>query len=118
MFGRSGQIATYAAPSPVNTAPQAAASSSRTGGAAPHPSAIYTLLGLIAVFFAWGILQYHHHRIRETIRPSNIAANLHNLLIFMVMLILSANVLKIAAAKYAARNLPGGATVASLLGNT
>ncbi len=74
------------------------------------------LTGAILFLLGWAILEHHHPKIREALKPGNIGANLHNAVKILATVIVGVPLLKVAAAKYAAVGGPGGATLAAWFG--
>lgn len=102
--------------------PAAAApsTSGRTSSTSPngHPGTLVLLLAAVAAFVAYALFQHHHNKVRQAVKPSNIAANIHNLAMFTLMLIIVGPLLRVFAAKWKAIGLPGGDTLINIAGNT
>jgi hypothetical protein len=98
---RTSQIA----PTPRQASPQV---SGRTSGSA-DTTAIrlfpFALLGSVALYFIWAILE-QHQRVKSAIEPRSIGINLRNIAVILATVILGLNLFKIAAVKYSA--LTGG----------
>lgn len=74
---------------------------------------IWLAFGLLYVAYAFAA---KHQKLQESIKPSNIAANFHNLLVIFFGAVFSIGLFKIAAAKWQASKLPGGKTMAKVAG--
>lgn len=97
------------------------AATSSTGASAKGSaglSAAWVLGIAIVAYVAYALFQHHHAKLRSVIKPSNIAANIHNLAIFTLMLIIVGPLLRVFAAKWKAWGLPGGDTMVQIAGNT
>lgn len=115
MFGQNSNTGGVAPVSvPMQTAPVAGA-----GSVTKHEQAARTapwfLAVLVGLYILWAGVE-QHQKAQESIKPSNIAVNVRNLAWFAVTLVLVANLLKIAAAKLAAWNIPGAKMLVRLVG--
>jgi len=112
-----GRPATVAGSSPqiASVPTQSAQSTPRSSG--PVQSVPWVLVGLVVLFFVWAMVEHHHARLRDELKPQAIAINLRNLAVIMLPVVIGINVLKIAAAKWKAAGLPAGDLVVALLGN-
>jgi hypothetical protein len=74
----------------------------------------YVLLGLAVLYLAWAWIA-QSERIRESLSPANIAANVHNILTVTIMAIIGIVGLKVATTKLAALDIPGAAWLAQIV---
>lgn len=88
----------------IQAAPQPAASvkpSGKTSEAAAISALPFWLIGGVALYFLWAIIE-QHQRVKSAIQPKQIGINLRNLLVIMVTVVLGLNLFKVLAAKLSA----------------
>lgn len=66
---------------------------------------------LIAMYVIWSVVQ-QHEKLRDQVKPSNIAANFHNLLTIFLSVIVSLGLVKLLIALLLKYNVPGVKPVA------
>lgn len=85
--------------------PPVSAASARPSGKTAEAASIamlpFWLIGLVALYFLWAILE-QHEKIKSAIQPKQIGINLRNLLVIMVTVVLGLNLFKVFAAKLSA----------------
>jgi hypothetical protein len=99
--------------SPASTAPapvlqaQASVSGSvpagpaRGGGNAPQTGSLVVWLIIAGAYILWAVL-HQHEKVRDAIKPGNVAANLHNILLIFLAVLVSMPLAKITLAKLGA----------------
>ena len=70
----------------------------RGAGGAPPTAPLIAWLVLGGLYVLWAVL-HNHQKVREAIRPGNVAANLHNLLIVSLAVVVSMPLAKILLSK-------------------
>lgn len=98
--------------SPASTAPAPAfqqasgasgstpAGPARGGGAGPQTGSLVWWIVLGGLFVLWAVV-HQHEKVREAIKPGNVAVNLHNILLIVLATVVGINFVKIALAKTA-----------------
>jgi len=66
----------------------------------------YVLLGLVAIYVVWAWIS-QNERITESLRPANIAANLHNILMITMIAVIGLVSAKVLFTKLTALGVPG-----------
>lgn len=73
----------------------------------------YTVIGIVILYALWALL-IQHERVKETLQPANVAANLHNFIVVGVQALIFIVVGKVALTKLTALGIPGAAQVAQV----
>lgn len=118
MLGAQGGAAVpaFVAPAAADVTPAvtggASAASRQAAGILASPW-IYLLLA--AAYFAWAYFENHHQRIRDAVKPANVALNARTIAAVMATVIVGGLGLKILLGKLAAVKAPFIGTPASWL---
>lgn len=108
----SGSINALAGGTATNLSSQvsasAAGSTDTSIGRAP-----YMLVGLLVLYGIWAFL-IQHNKVKETLQPANVAANLHNFIVVGIQAVIFIVLAKIAFTKATAMGIPGAATLAQV----
>jgi len=86
-----------------------------TGMQGSLPQTPWWLLGIVGLYLAWALV-IQHERIKESLQPANIAANLHNWIIITIAAVGGIVLGKVFFTKLAALGIPGAAQMAQVFG--
>lgn len=109
--GQGSVAAQVAAGNGVNRAAQTYGNEADQGSAGKAP---YVLLALVGIYVLWAWIA-QNERIRESLNPSNIAANLHNIISITLIAVIGLVSLKVLTTKLAAMGVPGASYVAQIV---
>ena len=79
------------------------------------PQTPWWLLGIVGLYLIWALV-IQHERIKESLQPANIAANLHNWVVITVAAVGGIVLGKVLFTKLAALGIPGAAQLAQVFG--
>lgn len=73
------------------------------------------LVALVGLYLFWAIVE-QQQKVKDQVKPQNIGLNVHNLFAVALPVAIMFLLVKIAAVKYKALGLPGGATLVKVAG--
>ena len=110
--GAQGNLGAQVAVGTSNARNSALYGEARDGGSIGKTP--WVLLGLVVIYIAWAWLS-QGERIRESLSPANIAANVHNIVMVTIMAIIGIVSLKILLTKATAWGIPGAAWIGQIV---
>ena len=112
-YGAAGTMAIPNASLPSNTGvgrrQNAGGLGMLTGGASA-----WALVVLLALYVVWAMVQ-QHQKLRDQVKPSNLALNFHNLIATALTVVVSLGLVKLLLAVANKYNIPGAQAVANVV---
>ncbi len=118
MLGRAGdtrvgdRTVSATAPLPMIAGGKGAAAKSNEAHEIATP---WALAALVFLYLVWAVLE-QHQRVRNQLRPQNIALNVRNLIAIVLPVIIGISLLKILATKLVGWGVPGANLLLRLVG--
>lgn len=76
---------------------------------------LWAIVGLIVAYVLWAVIE-QHQKVKDAVKPTNIAFNLRNMFMILFTVILGQNILKVLLVKLAAWKVPFAKTMLHVVG--